>query len=51
MRGLGVRWEIGPRSLVTGMNQQGKVVVRNGKNGGPVIQQLVVKVLFPKVGV
>lgn len=38
MIGMKVKWEKGPRRL-TG---------RKGKNGGPVVEQLVVKILTPK---
>lgn len=48
MRGLRVVWVKGERTPVTGKDQKGKTIVRTGKNGGPVIQQLVTKRLVPK---
>lgn len=49
-RGMRVRWEKGERALVTGKDTKGKTIVRTGKNGGPVVQQQVVKRLIPKEG-
>jgi hypothetical protein len=48
MRGMKVRWLIGPRSLITSTDRNGKPITRTGKNGGPVVDQLVVKQLLPK---
>lgn len=48
MRGLRKSWEKGPRTFVSGMDRGGKSVLRTGKRGGPVVEQLVVLVLSPK---
>lgn len=46
--GMRVVWEKGERTLVSGKDQKGKTIVRTGKNGGPVVSQLVTKRLVPK---
>lgn len=46
--GLRTVWDKGPRTFVTGRDQKGKTTILTGKNGGPVIKQLVVKRLVPK---
>lgn len=49
--GTRVSWEKGERKTVQGtVTEKGKnkTVVRNGKNGGPVIEQRVVKVISPR---
>jgi hypothetical protein len=48
--GIRVQWIKGERTFVTGKDGKGRDVVRNGKNGGPVVKQDVTKVIIPTVG-
>lgn len=45
---MNVSWEKSERKTVESKDGKGKSIVRTGKNGGPVIEQRVVKVLTPK---
>ena len=47
-RGLRKEWFKGPRSIIEAVDNRGQRVVRLGKRGGPVIQQIVELRLIPK---
>lgn len=48
MAGLRKKWYRGPHALSVGIGNRGQNVVRLGKNGGPVIKQVVELHLVPK---
>lgn len=48
MPGLKASWVKSERKAIESKDGKGKVIIRKGKNGGPVYEQSVVKVLSPK---
>lgn len=48
MAGLRTVWERGERTYVTARDTKGKTTTITGKNGGPVVKQLVIKRYIPK---